>query len=166
MRPSRLAVLFLSLALLPASAAADAESALIPAMQYVKARQDRQVEPGVAVRQLVKEGYVALKPERRMDYTDYRIVKKPATFLGHKLVVVEEEYLTKYVGCCVNAGIGAIVQVQGDLSRLAAFAKANACKMREPQHVLEDLRNIGFKPIVGDYAAISCRERDAMELGQ
>ncbi|BAT58931.1 hypothetical protein GJW-30_1_01459 [Variibacter gotjawalensis] len=141
-----------------------AEAELMQAMAYSKVEQKRIKEPGEAIRALVREKVLALKPDRRMDYTDYRIVKRPATFLGQELVVVEEEYLTKYIGCCVNEGIGAILRVTGDRAPLEAFAKENLCKLREQQHVLEDLRNIGMKNISGEYTAISCRERDTVEL--
>lgn len=157
--------LILTLISAPISSFADdgkAEAELIQAMTYSKTLQKRTKEAGDAVRALVREKILALKPDRRMDYTDYRIVNRPVNFLGHELLVVEEEYLTKYIGCCVNAGIGAILRVRGDLARLEAFSKENLCKLRKQEDVVEDLRNIGAKDTGGTLTAISCRERDTV----
>ena len=136
------------------------EKELLAAMSYSAARGDRLKQPGGAIRAYIKAGYVPRKPDKRMDYTDYRVLTKPASLLGHRLVVVEEEYLTKYIGCCVNEGVGAIVQVEGDDSALRSFAKQNKCSLDE-KYVAETMQNLGLGKPEGRFVSVSCRFRDA-----
>ena len=135
------------------------ESGLVRAMRPNAQRDGRLTESGEAIRPYITAGYLRLKPELREDYTDYRIVRKPAKLFGQELVVIEEEYQLKFVGCCVNEGIGAVVRVTADLAALKQFAAANGCSLNTDAEVVERLRKLKL-PARGAFLSISCRERD------
>ena len=111
---------------------------------------------------LKKEGYIAKKKNSRADYTDYYLLKKPIKFLGHEVILLEDEYPSKYIGCCVSPGLGAIVKVNGNVANLNAYAKANKCTLEDKVDVNGTLRSAGLKISGGKehYAYLSCRERD------
>jgi hypothetical protein len=136
------------------------EAGLIDAMRLNTQTRERIGDSGAAIRAYIRAGYVRARPEKRFDYTDYRIVRRPARLLGQELVLIEEEYLTKFIGCCVNAGVGAVVRVTGEDSRLKEFASANGCSVEKGSAVAETLKRVGLKPGPGEYVALSCRERD------
>jgi hypothetical protein len=121
----------------------------------------RVVDSGVAIRAYIDKGFVRRKPDQRADYVDYRRVRKPATLFGHKLVVLEEEYLTEFIVCCVNTGIGMVVEKTGSLAELDAFVLANRCSKRTSSEATISLELAGLKPKRGaTYVSISCRARD------
>lgn len=138
------------------------EKGLADAMRYDRAKGERVAPSGPALQAYIQAGYLDLKPSVRADYTDYRLLKKPAPFMGQRLVMVEEEYMTQYIGCCVDEGVGAVVRVGGSTAAMEAFAKANACRFEpdyDPEQALTANRlGIGLPP--GKYARLSCRERD------
>jgi hypothetical protein len=136
---------------------------LVGAMRLNADRTERLAEPGEAIRAYIKAGYVRLKPELRDDYTDYRVVQLPAKFFGQELLVIEEEYLSKFIGCCVNEGSGVILRVTADLAPLKAFASANGCSVRDDRRdTVERLQKLKVKPAEGELVRLSCRERDRM----
>ncbi|UZW58894.1 hypothetical protein [Lysobacter enzymogenes] len=158
---------WLACALLPlaAFAADDAalEKGLTDAMRYDRAKGERAAPSGPALQAYIQAGYLELKPSVRADYTDYRLLKKPAPFMGQTLVMVEEEYMTQYIGCCVDEGVSAVVRVAGSTAAMETFAKANACSFEPKYDPVEALTanrlGIGLPP--GKYAKLSCHERDA-----
>ncbi|CEJ11113.1 hypothetical protein BN1110_01399 [bacterium YEK0313] len=120
-----------------------------------------RLEAGPAIRQFIAAGYVDRRPTRRMDYTDYRVLKRPFQFLGQRLLVIEEEYMTQYIGCCVSEGSGAILRLSGDRSELTAFAAANKCRVSVDQpDIRARLAELGLGREPGEFARLSCRERD------
>ncbi|WP_020177805.1 hypothetical protein [Methylopila sp. M107] len=137
------------------------EARLLGAMRYSVGAGERVKQPGAAIRAYIDAGYVDRKPTERMDYTDYRVLAKPARLLGQKLLVIEEEYMTTYSGCCVNAGVGAIVLVDGDDSALRSFARENRCSIDESD-VRDTLKRLKIT-VDARAASISCRERDALK---
>ena len=132
---------------------------LVRAMRWDKQRSERP-DPGEAIRAYIAAGYVRAKPKSRQDYTDYRVVRRPAKLFGQELVVIEEEYPSKYIGCCVSPGIGFILRVTGDLAPLKEFASANGCALEQGQDVLERLRSLKVATLSGEFLQVSCRERD------
>ena len=123
-----------------------------------------RLEAGPAIRQFIAAGFVDRRPTRRMDYTDYRVLKRPFQFLGQDLLVIEEEYMTQYVGCCVDEGSGAIFRLSGDRSELTAFAAANRCRLDTGQSdIRARLAELGLGREQGEFARLSCRERDIAE---
>jgi len=153
-------------ALSPAAFAADEaalEKGLTDALRYDRAKGERVAPSGPALQAYIQAGYLDLKPSVRADYTDYRVLKKPAPFMGQSLVLVEEEYMTQYIGCCVDEGVSAVVRVSGSTAAMEAFAKANACRFEpkyDPAEALTANRlGIGLPP--GRYAKLSCHENDA-----
>lgn len=136
---------------------------LVGAMRLNANRTERLAEPGEAIRAYIKAGYVRLKSELRDDYTDYRVVQLPAKFFGQELLVIEEEYLSKFIGCCVNEGTGVILRVTADLAPLKAFAAANGCSVRDDRRdTVERLQKLKVKPVEGEFVSMSCRARDNM----
>ncbi|ROU06689.1 hypothetical protein [Lysobacter enzymogenes] len=158
---------WLACALLPlaAFAADDAalEKGLADAMRYDRAKGERAAPSGPALQAYIQAGYLELKPSVRADYTDYRLLKKPAPFMGQTLVMVEEEYMTQYIGCCVDEGVSAVVRVDGSTAAMEKFAKANACSFEPKYDPAEALtaNRLGISLPPGKYAKLSCHERDA-----
>lgn len=148
-----------------AHAAADPglESGLLHALQLKKGTTERVGTSGKAIAAYMREGYIGKHPDQRADYTDYYLLKKPASFMGHELVLIEEEYITQYIGCCVSPGAGVTVKVRGNTQKLQAFARAQRCTLTDPVDVQHALNDVAIKTRLpkGHYASLSCRERDA-----
>lgn len=148
-----------------AHAAADPglESGLIHALQLKKGTTERVGTSGKAIAAYMREGYIGKHPDQRADYTDYYLLKKPASFMGHELVLIEEEYITQYIGCCVSPGAGVTVKVRGNTQKLQAFASAQRCTLTDPVDIRHALNEVAIKTRLpkGHYASLSCRERDA-----
>ena len=160
----------IALALLAASAAtalaADTrslESGLLHALQLKQGTSERTGTSGKAIEAYMHAGLLGKKPNQRYDYTDYYLLTQPATFLGHELVLIEEEYITQYIGCCVNPGAGVTVKVHGNTHKLEQFARDNRCTLTDHVDFAHALREVAIKNKVpkARYASLSCRERDA-----
>lgn len=139
------------------------ENGLTNALKFDTKSSSRLGSSGEAIQAYMREGIVNKKPNLRYDYTDYYIVNKPSKIMGHELVMIEEEYMSQYVGCCVSPGLGITVKVAGDTKKLEIFAKENKCSFTDRIDFQQEINNIGIKTKVlpGDYASLSCRERDA-----
>jgi hypothetical protein len=121
----------------------------------------RMLAPGDVIRAYMKSGHVRRKPDLGADYVDQRKFRKPATLFGHTLISIEEEYLTVYIGCCVNPGIGAVIEQNGDMTELETYLAANKCRLNyltEAKSIMLDL-NIPAKP-GATYHHIRCRRDD------
>ncbi|HSD39191.1 MAG TPA: hypothetical protein VLC92_16910 [Rhodocyclaceae bacterium] len=139
------------------------EDGLINALRLKRGTVERVGDFGKAIRAYIQEGLVNKKPNQRADYTDYYLLKKPAKFMGHDLVVIEEEYMSQYVGCCVSPGVGVTVKVVGRVKNLEEFASANRCSFSDHVNLKDELSRVRVKANfpVGNFASLSCRERDA-----
>ncbi|ALF59206.1 hypothetical protein [Psychrobacter urativorans] len=123
---------------------------------------ERDESSGVAIRNYKRNNYIKAAPDFRYDYIDNYLLLKPATFLGHDLKVIEEEYMSAYIGCCVSPGVGVIIKQKGSLNNVKDFARKNRCSI-EPINFNAHLRELGIKKPqapTGNYYALSCRERD------
>lgn len=140
------------------------ENGLIDAMRLNKETTERVGNSGEAIQAYMREGIVNKKPNQRADYTDYYIVNKPAKLMGHDLMVIEEEYMSKYIGCCVSPGVGVTVKVTGSTKNLEEFASSNGCTFSDSVNLKEELNDYGINVTLpdGDFASLSCRERDAL----
>lgn len=78
------------------------EEGLKNAFRLKPGTTERAGDSGKAIQAYMHEGIVNKRPNERNDYTDYYHVKKQASFMGHDLIVIEEEYMSKYMGCCVD----------------------------------------------------------------
>jgi hypothetical protein len=89
-------------------------------------------------------------------------IKNPTKFMGHDLIVIEEEYMDSYIGCCVSPGAGAIIKINGSDENLKNFSKSNYCSLSENINIKNEMESIGIKENFpsGSYASLSCRERD------
>lgn len=139
------------------------EAGLLDALRYDITKQERIGNSGKAIQAYMREEFAGKKPDSRADYTDYYVLKKPTKLLGHDLVLIEEEYMSRYVGCCVSPGAGVTVRVNGNSENLLAFAEANRCTFSDDIDIQGILAEVGiaFIPQEGVYASLSCRERDA-----
>ncbi|MFX8569850.1 hypothetical protein ABTM09_20385, partial [Acinetobacter baumannii] len=58
---------------------------------------------------LKQKGFLAKKPNvSRVDYNDIYKLKKPYEFMGQNVLLISDEYMSEYVGCCVSEGWGAV----------------------------------------------------------
>ena len=142
---------------------ASLESGLLHAMQLKKGTTERTGTSGQAIRAYQHAGLVSKTPRQRADYTDYYLLDKPVPFMGHELVLIEEEYRTRYIGCCASPGVGITLKVHGSLKNLQQFARANRCTLTDHVDFAQALREVAIKNKVpkAHYASLSCRERDA-----
>lgn len=142
------------------------ENGLIRALQLKKGTTERVGDSGKAIQAYMQQGLVNKKPNRRADYTDYYLLKKPAKFMGHDLIVIEQEYMSAYIGCCVSPGVGVTVKVVGGIKNLEEFATANGCTLTDHVNLKDELSRVSIKSNLpmGNFASLSCRERDADHL--
>jgi hypothetical protein len=149
----------------PASAASDRtlEKGFADALRY-DGKGQRQARAGKAIRAYQAAGVLPRRPQRQ-DYTDYYVVKQPTAFMGNPLVLMVEEYMAAYVGCCVNPGAGAYVRVTGSIEPMRDFAGANRCRIEEyaDRKALLAVLPAGIAMPPGKYAALLCQESDEDE---
>lgn len=120
---------------------------------------ERMVDSGKMIVALANSGYVNLKPDERWDYSDYRFLKKRADFLGHEIIVIEEEYFEKWIGCCVNPGLAITFKLNGNTDFLQTFARNNKCKIGFDG---DKYYGPALPPAPkGTYATLSCKEGDS-----
>ncbi|MCH8621794.1 hypothetical protein [Undibacterium sp. TS12] len=138
------------------------EPRLRKALQIRKNGQERQARSRPVILAYKQAGILGKVPQQRADYIDFYLLRKPASFMGHRLVLLEEEYMDSYVGCCVSPGMGLAVQVHGDTSTVQEFAQKNACTFTAHADLAERLKTYGISHWLpkADYATLSCRERD------
>jgi hypothetical protein len=139
------------------------EDGLANALRLKSGSAQRTGTSGKAIQAYMHAGLIGKKPTQRIDYTDYYLLRKPAGFMGHELVVIEEEYMAQYVGCCVSPGAGLSVKVKGRTDNLEAFARQNKCTFTDKVDLQRTLREASVKVALpaARYATLSCRERDA-----
>ncbi|QSB54793.1 hypothetical protein I6J48_03655 [Acinetobacter calcoaceticus] len=113
---------------------------------------------------LKKQGFIAKKANiSRADYNDVYKLKKPYQFMGQNVVLISDEYMSEYVGCCVSEGWGAVFKQTANLKLIQKFAKTNQCNINP---IESDSNYYGFKISSlpkGNYYELSCRERDLNE---
>jgi hypothetical protein len=140
------------------------EADLVNALRQKPGAMERIGDSGRAIRGYINSGYVTKKPTERSDYSDYRILQKPAYFMGHALVAIEEEYFQKWIGCCVSPGMAVTLKITGTDADLKAFAAKNGCSIDMDS---EEFTNVPLqllpKQPKGTYATLSCKERDFKE---
>lgn len=143
----------------------DIEGGLISALRLKKGTTERVGNSGKAIQAYMREGIVNKKPNQRADYTDYYLVNKSAKFMGHDLIVIEEEYISRYIGCCVSPGAGVIVKVTRNTKDIEEFARTNGCTFTDNVNLQEELSGVGINATLpqGIFASLSCRERDAQQ---
>lgn len=119
----------------------------------------RKLHSGVAIQEFMKAGIINKKPDIRIDYSDMYKVNKPYKFMGHDIVEIQEEYMTKYVGCCVDESVSVILKSNGNNKQVQDFAMTNQCKLNENYDLNADAEYIkGLKREVGaQYIELRCR---------
>ena len=142
----------------------DLQDALIAALRQKPGTSERIGSPADAIMGYANAGYVKKQPDSRSDYSDYRILKKPAQFMGHTLVAIEEEYMQEYVGCCVSPGMAVTVRISPTGDNLDTFASKNGCSVSRDTDGHYSIDVIGLpKAPEGTYATLDCKERDLKE---
>lgn len=113
--------------------------------------------------QLKQQGFISQKPQvSRMDYNDVYALKKPLEMFNQQVVLLSDEYMLEYVGCCVSEGWGAIIKKQHNVTTIQKFAQEQQCSF-VPFSLKENLHYYGYtikKLGKGEYYELSCRERD------
>jgi hypothetical protein len=140
----------------------DPEVGIAYAIQLNKSDSTRMGKSGLAIQAYMRDEIVDRKPISRIDYTDYYVTKKPMKFMGHDLIVIEEEYPSQWIGCCASPGLGLTVKLNGSPKSFMDFAKQNGCTFDANVNLPSLLATLGSKQRIapGEYAAISCRDRD------
>ena len=113
--------------------------------------------------QLKEQGYISAKPQvSRADYNDVYQIKKPLTFLNQSVLLVSDEFMSEYIGCCVSEGWGAVFKVERDYSDLKSFADDNYCSIEEISNPNEgDYYGFPYRKLgKGKIVELSCRARD------
>lgn len=137
------------------------ERDLLKAMELNQQTKKRVGDSGKAIQSYIQKSILSKKPHTRMDYTDYWVVKKPVSFMGHELVLIEEEYMVDYIGCCVSPGLGVTLKVERELSEISDFAHKNKCTLTKDINFKREMNDIGLSVNTsGKYISLSCRERD------
>jgi len=138
----------------------DLEAELLIALRPAPSLK-RQENAGAVIRKYKAEGFIPFRP-KRIDYRDYYRLTKPAKVLGHELVLLEEEYMTKFIGCCVDEGAGVFVRLSGRATTLESFAKANKCRVEtfDTEEEVRKSTGVTFSLPAGSYAALLCHARD------
>ena len=145
----------------PDNADTELQAALIAALRQKPGTDELIGSSGDAILAYANAGYVAKEPDFRADYSDYRVIKKPALFMGHNLVAIEEEYMQEYVGCCVSPGMAVTVRVSPSGEDLDAFASRSGCSVSRDSDDYYSSADIGLpKAPKGTYVTLSCKERD------
>ena len=149
----------------PASAKADDElqETLISALRQKPGTSERMGSSSDAIMGYANAGYINKHADLRADYSDYRILKKPASFMGHTLVAIEDEYMQEWVGCCVSPGMSVTVRVSPAGDDLETFASKNGCRVsKDTDDYYSDDMGLPKAP-KGTYATLNCKERDLVE---
>ena len=140
----------------------DLEAELINTLRLKKGTLERVGKSGPTIQAYIREGYLNNKPNQRSDYTDYYLLKKPTMLMGHTLVVIEEEYASKWIGCCPSPGLGVTLMTSGSTKNIEKFANENGCNFSKIDDLNIELKSVRIKSNFpkGNYASLSCRERD------
>ncbi|MFX7098168.1 hypothetical protein ABTM27_16965, partial [Acinetobacter baumannii] len=105
-----------------------------------------------------QKGMISLSPPTICN-SAYKL-KKPYEFMGQNVLLISDEYMSEYVGCCVSEGWGAVFKQTTNLKLIEKFAKKNQCNIAP---IETDSTYYGFKISSlpkGNYYELSCRERD------
>jgi len=143
------------------------EAVLIKALTPNKEKIGRIGESRAAIQAYIKYEVIDKNPSLRSDYTDYYVVKKPSKFMGHELVILEEEYMSAdSIGCCVSRGIGLLLKANDSIEKLNRFAEKNSCSVVENINPNKFEQEVGgqLNLAPGKYASLSCRERDLSQM--
>jgi hypothetical protein len=105
-----------------AQAQAFSERSLLAAMEA-------RTEYGEPLRALKRDGYLSARPQNRSNYDDFYRPLRAFRVMGAKVVVVQENYLGRYVGCCADPGIGLYFESAdvATLNGIRDFATTNKC---------------------------------------
>lgn len=118
---------------------------------------NRLISSDQALIPYINKGYLHRKPDFQVDYNDYRFPIKKFYFRGHQIRLVDEEYMVKFIGCCVSEGLALTMDKKGE--DLSKFAKENGCSIKNMNEVyLPD--EVQQKLPKTDLITLSCKEND------
>lgn len=90
--------------------------------------ESRLIDGQEVVLELSQQGALKRKPNERRDYSDYYVPQRTIYVLGAKLISFEHEYITRYIGCCVNPGNAVVLQPSKETVEIEEFSRRNGCK--------------------------------------
>lgn len=147
----------------PAVVIDELQQQLISAMSWNSAIEGRVGDAGAAIRAYVSAGYLDLKPATRMDYSDYRRFKKPAQFLGHELLAIDEEYISAYIGCCASPGIAILIRLNPQGYNVGEFVQGRGCSLNSDVSRYSEIPELNLPYLSPkEVLEISCKERDTV----
>jgi hypothetical protein len=123
------------------------------ALSVTLGAKQRQIDRGEAIRVLADHGLVSLIPDFRADYTDYRLVSGQLQFFDYPVVIVIEEYITEWMGCCPDPGIGVIIRGPVAETRLQSFAQTNSCQIGSYTWIVQDFAELDQS---AEYHSLHC----------
>lgn len=138
------------------------ESQFIDGINFKPGTKERGKTSSDIIKIFKDANVISQDPNKRLDYTDYYIANIPVNFIGHNILLIEEEYMTENIGCCVNPGFGFSVKTNGDIKNLEEFSNKNGCTLENNSALSEKLTNleINYDLPQGEFAYLSCREND------
>ncbi len=141
---------------------ADLEAVLLNGLRPGSGNEGRLLDSGKVIMAYANAGLVSMKPDQRIDYSDYRLLSRPAYLFGNRIVVIDEEYFSGWIGCCVSRGLAVTVKLDGNLAELTSFAENNKCRLsRDSEESYAGPQITLPTAPIGTYATLSCKERDA-----
>ena len=138
------------------------ENQLADSISFKSNTKEREKSSSDIIKIFKDSNIISQSPNSRVDYTDYYITNSPMKFIGHDIILIEEEYMDKNIGCCVNPGFGFSLKINEDISNLVNFSKNNGCSFEKNLTLSEKLKSldINYNLPQGDFAYLSCREND------
>jgi hypothetical protein len=159
-------IAFITLMIVSQACTADDASIIKKSLTADTKMEGRLADGDTVVSLLSRSGLFSKKPAERQDYSFFYIPRKPIYVLGAKLISFEHEYLTEYIGCCVNAGNAVILKPSGSISAIEAFAIKNKCRLSVggqiflvPKSAAKSLSNEDRKNLV----EVSCKDNYLFE---
>jgi hypothetical protein len=147
---------------MPANAQTFQQAPLLQAMT-------QRIEYGPALRALKRDGFLGARPQTRVEYSDFYLPKRTFSVMGSKVVVVQENYLSRDIGCCADPGISLFFEGSNvaSLTQIMEFATAHKCVYRQGNALITPELPPSFLRLKPNktYAMLRCSDGDEARRG-
>ncbi len=118
-----------------------------------------------SLKMLKKQGVIDEKANVQGDYYHFYFPKKEIVIFGAKLIALDHEYLTDYIGCCVNPGVAVVLKRMDGFNsnEIDVFAKQHSCNINDIEKAhLPDLviKQVGLANDKAFLFELSCKQND------